>query len=242
MLLHIGWEIKTDRRQLVHDDRPLFVFVQSALNPDAADLFAGYLAGSRALMQEYGVEVIASGEGVEHPQAHDVWPRNSLLRYPSFEAFQRYMNDPRQQALKAIRERAYAANRATMFAPAAPDPRNVAMRAFERFCAGLASGEWEPFLDMLSDDFSFWFPRGMYKGLNVGKERAREFFSYVSSVFNEGLSVTLDRVVGSGSTYVFEFRDEGKLRGQPYANRVAIALDVRGDQICAYREYFGLDG
>lgn len=226
----------------MHDDRPLFVFVQSMLKPDAADLFAEYLAQSRALMQEYGVEVIASGEGVEHPQAHDVWPRNSLLRYPSFAAFQQYMNDPRQPALKAIRERAYAANHVTMFAPTAPDPRSVAMRAFNHFCVGLASGEWTPFLEMLSDDFSFWFPRGKYKGLNVGKERAREFFSYVSSVFSEGLSVTLDRVVGSGSTYVFEFRDEGKLRGQPYANRVAIALDVRGDKICAYREYFGLDG
>lgn len=225
----------------MHDDRSLFVFVQSMLKPDAADLFAEYLAQSRGLMQEYGVEVIASGEGVEHPQAHDVWSRNSLLRYPSFVAFQQYMNDPRQLALKALRERAYAANRVTMFAPATPDPRSVAMRAFNYFCVGLASGEWAPFLEMLSDDFSFWFPRGKYKGLNVGKERAREFFSYVSSVFSEGLSVTLDRIVGSGSTYVFEFRDEGKLRGQPYANRVAIALDVRGDKICAYREYFGLE-
>lgn len=223
------------------DEQPLFVFVQSRLNPDAGDLFTEYLVKSRPLLEEYGIEVIASGTGVEHPQAHEVWPRNSLLRYPSLNAFQRYLNDPRYPELKAIREQAYAANRVSMFMPSSPDPRAVAIRAFQHFCAGLAAGQWEPFLDMLSDDFSFWFPRGKYKGLNIGKERAREFFAYVSSVFSEGLSVTLDRVVGSGSTYIFEFRDEGKLRGQPYANRVAIALDVRGHQICAYREYFGLD-
>ncbi|MFQ3680641.1 nuclear transport factor 2 family protein [Roseiflexus sp.] len=230
-----------DKEYLMEDEQPLLVFVQSKLNPDAENLFAEYLTRSRALMEEYGVEVIASGIGVEHPQAHEVWPRNSLLRYPSLRAFQRYMTDPRYPELKAIRERAYAANKVSMFTPPTPDPRSVALRAFHHFCAGLASGEWEPFLGMLSDDFHFWFPRGQYKGLNTGKDRAREFFTYVSSVFAEGLTVTLDRVIGSGSTYVFEFRDEGKLRGQPYANRVAIALDVRGHQICAYREYFGLD-
>jgi len=41
---------------------------------------------------------------------------------------------------------------------------------------------------------------------------------------------------------VFEFRDEGVMRGQPYKNRVAVAFDVRDDKICAYREYFGSDG
>jgi hypothetical protein len=30
--------------------------------------------------------------------------------------------------------------------------------------------------------------------------------------------------------------------GKPYANQVAISLDVCGEQICAYREYFGLVG
>ena len=29
---------------------------------------------------------------------------------------------------------------------------------------------------------------------------------------------------------------------KPYRNRVAIAFDFRGDQVCGYREYFGSDG
>ncbi len=41
---------------------------------------------------------------------------------------------------------------------------------------------------------------------------------------------------------VFELRDSGKLRGQPYRNLVAISLDVRGEKISGYREYFGLVG
>ena len=117
----------------------------------------------------------------------------------------------------------------------------VAQQAFKHFNHGLATGEWNAFLDILTDDFSFWFPVGQYHGLNVGKEKAREFLEYVSSAFPEGLKVILDRVTSNENTVVFEFRDEGSLRGEPYKNRIAVSFDVREDKICAYREYFGSD-
>jgi ketosteroid isomerase-like protein len=118
----------------------------------------------------------------------------------------------------------------------------VAHQAFEHFRHGLATGEWQPFLAMLSDDFTFWFPVGPYHGLNVGKERAIAFFQYVSETFSEGLSLTLDRVTSNQTTVVFEFRDEGVMRGEDYKNRIAVSFDVRDDLICSYREYFGSDG
>ena len=118
----------------------------------------------------------------------------------------------------------------------------VAQRAFRHFTHGLGTGEWQPFLDMLTDDFWFWFPIGKFHGLNVGKERAKEFFQYVSQAYSEGLSVTLDRVTSNDTTVVFEFRDSGPMWGEPYKNRVAVSFDVRGDKICAYREYSGSDG
>ena len=118
----------------------------------------------------------------------------------------------------------------------------IAHRAFEHFQQGLATGEWQPFLGMLTDDFTFWFPVGPYHGLNVGKERATAFFQYVCETFSSGLSLTLDRVTSNQTTVVFEFRDEGLMWGQPYKNRVAVSFDVRGDRICGYREYFGSDG
>ena len=72
---------------------------------------------------------------------------------------------------------------------------------------------------------------------------AMEFFQYVSSAFAGGIRVVeVLRQSGGGNTFVCEFRDEGTLRGEPYKNRVAISLDVCGDKICGYREYFGSDG
>ncbi|QIR35644.1 nuclear transport factor 2 family protein [Tolypothrix sp. PCC 7910] len=119
----------------------------------------------------------------------------------------------------------------------------IAQQAFEKFTHALATGEWQGFLDMLTEDFYFWFPVGKFHGLNEGKERAKEFFEYVSTSFHPGITLTaLDRVTSNETTVVFEFRDEGLLFGEPYKNRVAVSFDVRGDKICAYREYFGSDG
>lgn len=118
----------------------------------------------------------------------------------------------------------------------------VAQQAFKHFQHGLATGEWQQFIALLTDDFSFWFPMGEYHGLNTGKERAIAFFEYVSQAFDGGLTLSLDRITSNETTVVFEFRDEGLMRGEPYKNRVAVSFDVRDDKICSYREYFGSDG
>ncbi|MEM1391775.1 MAG: nuclear transport factor 2 family protein [Cyanobacteria bacterium P01_H01_bin.150] len=119
----------------------------------------------------------------------------------------------------------------------------VAHQAFECFSNGLATGEWNDFLEMLTEDFSFWFPQGKYQGLNIGRQRAKEFFDYVSQAFSSGLTITsVERITSNDTTVVFEFRDEGKLMGETYKNRVAVSFDVREDKICGYREYFGSDG
>jgi ketosteroid isomerase-like protein len=119
----------------------------------------------------------------------------------------------------------------------------VAYQAFEHFTHGLATGEWQAFLDMLTEDFTFWFPVGEFHGFNQGKERAKEFFEYVCASFQPGIKlVSLDHITSNETTVVFEFRDEGLLLGQPYKNRIAVSFDVREDKICSYREYFGSDG
>lgn len=119
----------------------------------------------------------------------------------------------------------------------------VGKKGFEKLMHGLSTGDWKPLLDMLSDDFTFWFPIGPYHGLNTGKERAKEFFEYVNEVFGSTIKLTsLERVTSCETTVVFEFRDEGVMRGQPYKNRIAVSFDVCGDKICGYREYLGSDG
>ena len=129
------------------------------------------------------------------------------------------------------------------------DPQKVAhtfevgQRGFAAFQKGLAAGRWDEFLAMLTDDFSFYFPQGKYQGFHHGKNKAKEFFAYVSTAFPEGLKVTETLHVTAGEdSIVFEFKDEGTLRGAPYKNRVALSWNIRGNQISGYREYFGSNG
>lgn len=127
--------------------------------------------------------------------------------------------------------------------PATPGARAVADRAFAHLTEALATGAWQPFFDLLAEDVTFSFPMGKYVGSHQGKAKAMEFFRYVSTAFPQGITVTeVLRRTGADTTFVYEFRDEGTLRGQPYKNRVAISLDVCGERICGYREYFGSDG
>lgn len=46
-----------------------------------------------------------------------------------------------------------------------PHPNEIDHQTFDHFTHGLATGEWQPFLDILTEDFTFWFPVGPYQGL-----------------------------------------------------------------------------
>jgi catechol 2,3-dioxygenase-like lactoylglutathione lyase family enzyme/ketosteroid isomerase-like protein len=123
----------------------------------------------------------------------------------------------------------------------------VGKRAFSALRRGLETGRWKRFLAMLHSDFTFHFPVGSWQGQHRGKKKAAEFFRFVSTIYPKGLKVDLSKVAADGQTVIFEFRDEGELvlpnaAPRPYENRVVISMDVCGDKICRYREYFGSDG
>jgi hypothetical protein len=198
-------------------------------------------------MADYGVTVDAVGGGLASDHTTDSWPINAVLRFPSHEAAEAFLSDPRYLEIKErYRDRAYETLHLSLVAARAPrmrTPKQVAEEAFEDLRTGLATGVWEPFLGRLSDDFTFHFPLGRFQGLNEGRERAAEFFAFVSEAYPGGLEIVeVKGVTAEGNRVVFEFEDQGLLFGKPYHNLVAISLDVCGEQICAYREYFGLVG
>jgi len=225
----------------------VLLFIQGRLKPGAEAVYQRYIKGTGPLMAEYGVEVEAVGSGLASGHTSDDWPVNAILRFPDQETAEAFLADPRYIEIKErYRDQAYETLHLSLVRTRPPRvraPKQVAEEAFEDLQRGMATGAWQPFLDRLSDDFTFHFPMGRFQGLNEGRERAAEFFAFVSQVYPEGLEI--EEVVGvtaEGNRVVFEFKDRGLLRGQPYNNVVAISLDVCGEKICAYREYFGLVG
>jgi hypothetical protein len=83
----------------------------------------------------------------------------------------------------------------------------VAGKAILALQHGLATGELQPFYDLLDESISFFFPNMSEYRYLKGKPPVQAFFDRVHSGYN----------------------------------RVAISLDVCGEKICAYREYFGSD-
>lgn len=229
------------------DANPVVLVIQGRLVPGGEAAYQQYLDGTGPLMAEYGATVEMVGRGVESRHTTEAWPVNAMLRFPSRAAAEAFLADPRYLEIKrAFRDQAYETLHLTLVETRTPrvrTPKAVAEEAFADLRSGLATGEWGPFLARLSDDFTFHFPLGRFQGLNEGKERAAEFFAFVSQVYPEGLEIEkVHGVTAEGSRVVFEFEDRGLMFGKPYHNLVAISLDVCGEQICGYREYFGLVG
>ena len=226
---------------------PVLLFIQGRLRPGGEEIYQQYVRGTGPLMAEYGATVEAVGTGIASEHTTDDWPVNAILKFPDRATAEAFLADPRYLEIKErYRDEAYQELHLSFVQTRRPrvrTPKAVAEEAFVDFRAGLATGEWGPFLDRLSDDFTLHFPLGKFQGLNRGTARAAEFFAFVSEVYPDGLEI--EEVLGvtaEGTRVVFEFKDRGVMFGEHYRNVVAVSLDVCGEQICGYREYFGLVG
>lgn len=115
----------------------------------------------------------------------------------------------------------------------------IALKAFHALAKGHKAGSFDDYIDMLSDDYTFYAPVGEFRGKNVGKDRAREFYQAITDaqadfVFSEPIRITAD-----SNTVVIEFTDEGTIMGHQYFNRIASSFDIVEGKIIGYREYFG---
>jgi ketosteroid isomerase-like protein len=116
----------------------------------------------------------------------------------------------------------------------------TAERALRLLAPGYETGNFGPYLEMLTDDFTFWTPTGAFRGKNVGKEAAARNYRFIAEAPNTKIHLSTPYSVTSGdSTVIFELEDGGTLLRHPFQNRVVFAMDVRGDQICGFREYVG---
>jgi ketosteroid isomerase-like protein len=117
-----------------------------------------------------------------------------------------------------------------------PEAMEVALVAFEAFSQGLASGQWQPFLDLLTEDVAFWFPQEPFQGLHQGKDQAIAFLHWVSQAIPWHSSLTLERLTGNPTTAIFEVQLAGPTI-QPGCDRAMIAFEIRDNKISAFRQY-----
>lgn len=119
--------------------------------------------------------------------------------------------------------------------------RAVATRAWALFRKAWEKGDWQPFLDMTTDDFQFYFPQGEFAGLHegrTGKARLLAWADYHRKAGNR-LRSAATHITIAGNTAVFETTAESLPPGG-YRNFEAIVFEVQGDRIRALREYWNV--
>ncbi|HEX5749974.1 MAG TPA: nuclear transport factor 2 family protein [Archangium sp.] len=130
----------------------------------------------------------------------------------------------------------------TQEVPESEQARQTAQRAYEAFAQGWATGDFEPYLAMLTQDFEFSFPTGEDRGRYTGAEGYQRMVNKVRGHSTRGERLTLLqplRVMSDGKTIVFEFESRGQFGDHAYRGHNIIGFDVTGDRISAFREFFG---
>jgi ketosteroid isomerase-like protein len=118
----------------------------------------------------------------------------------------------------------------------------IAHQAFAAFSQGWLTGDFQPFLAMLTDEFNFSYPYGKYRGQFSGTDGKAQIMAQCRGHSEAGDYLKFQpphHITSSETTVMFEFECEGVIEGEAYHGRIAIALDVSGDRISGFREYFG---
>lgn len=114
--------------------------------------------------------------------------------------------------------------------------------AMDRFDAGWQTGNWHPFLAVLTDDFSFWFPeepaRGRFEGA-AGRRAITEWTAFHATNGNRVRGQRRRATVADHRVF-YEYDSVGSSPGTAaYRNWELIILDIRGNRISALHEYWG---
>ncbi|HYO70420.1 MAG TPA: nuclear transport factor 2 family protein [Archangium sp.] len=120
--------------------------------------------------------------------------------------------------------------------------RLTAQAAYDSFAKGWATGDFEPYLAMLTEDFEFSYPLGEHRGRFTGAEGRAHMVDKVRAHSSRGERLTLlspTRVAVTGHTVFFEFDSEGRFGDYEYRGHNVIAFDVTGERISAFREFLG---
>lgn len=118
----------------------------------------------------------------------------------------------------------------------------TAQKAFDLFAKGWATGNFEPYIALLADEMTFWFPTGAHRGKFSGATGRQKMIAKCRDHEAAGDRLTLHSpqyVLSDGNSVMFEFESDGLYASEPYKGHNAIAFEVKDDKITGFREYFG---
>lgn len=115
----------------------------------------------------------------------------------------------------------------------------TAKAAFKHFQQGAATGNWQPYLDMLIEDYRFQYPiPGAFYGENRGRDRVAAYCQMLTETTKLTLSEP-HHITADGDTVALEYTVVGQVAGHPFETKVTFFYIVQGNKIGQHREYSG---
>ncbi|NJO81057.1 MAG: nuclear transport factor 2 family protein [Cyanobacteria bacterium RM1_2_2] len=119
--------------------------------------------------------------------------------------------------------------------------RDVLEAAYQKFLNGWATGDWQPFLDELSEDLIFQYPAGTFRGRHLAPDGKPAMVAWANGHKEAGdrIQITPSLSIFQDDWGIFAANSTGTYNGEPYDGNEAYFLRAQGDQIVEYREYIG---
>jgi ketosteroid isomerase-like protein len=119
------------------------------------------------------------------------------------------------------------------------DVTAVAELAYERICAGFLTGDWDPFFELVADEFDLGWPTepgaGRYTGSD-GRRRLEQQLRFFGGDYRL-TDIRRTATTVNGDTVIFEDESRGDMGGTGYHARHCIFLTVRDGKVVGWREY-----
>lgn len=118
----------------------------------------------------------------------------------------------------------------------------IAQQAFESLAQGWATGNFQSFIDMLSDDVVFWLPVGKQREQAFAGADKQQFIAKLQERTAQGNRLIFhhpEQITTSDTTVTFEFVSQRTIDNQPVKARNVISFDIQGEKITGVREYLG---
>lgn len=94
----------------------------------------------------------------------------------------------------------------------------VARKAFDLFAQGWLNDDFNPYIDLLADEMTFWFPVGKHRGKFSGVEGQQQMIAKCRDHEAAGDRLTLhepDHILANSKSVIFEFEADGLYGGNP---------------------------
>ncbi|MEO1050749.1 MAG: nuclear transport factor 2 family protein [Bacteroidota bacterium] len=123
-----------------------------------------------------------------------------------------------------------------------PEPVNeealkAALELFKRLDHGAQTGEWDPFLEMLHEDLTWFAPVDGFQGLHKDKASMVQLFKHHAGVTRT--TWELRNVIANGNEIGCESWTHGTIQGKPYGNQLMMLFVIEDGKARHIREYAG---